>query len=80
MTMSDEGRKIWNSPAGVHLLKTWGLGTEETPEDRETINRLKELNRKRGIVSGSALLRLRLAASPTRINKRFRRGLHDETE
>ena len=20
MTMSDEGRKIWNSPAGVHLL------------------------------------------------------------
>ena len=26
MTMSDEGRKIWNSPAGVHLLKTWGLG------------------------------------------------------
>ena len=54
MTMSDEGRKIWNSPAGVHLLKTWGLGTEETPEDRETINRLKELNRKRGIVPGNA--------------------------
>ena len=54
MTMSDEGRKIWTRPAGVNLLKTWGLGTEETPEDRETINRLKELNRKRGIVPGNA--------------------------
>mgnify|MGYP000081650605 FL=1 len=51
-------------PAGVHLLKTWGLGTEETPEDRETINRLKELNRKRGIVSGSAAAETKTGSEP----------------
>lgn len=53
MTMSDEGWKIWNSPAGVHLLKTWGLGTEETPEDR-----------KRGIVSGSAAAETKTGSEP----------------
>lgn len=42
--MTPEGRKIWNSPAGASLLRSWMDDKPVTPQAEKALTQLKTLN------------------------------------